>query len=143
MKSYFIRPLHDWIGAGIALAILWLIVSIFSSCDIAHAETINIDKIVYAIGKAEGSTKYPYGIKSINTYGDIALSKQICENTVKNNLKRYKRTLKARETVKILDFLRFLGERYCPTKGKLTYQENALNRNWVKNVYYFYKKGVI
>ena len=50
-----------------------------------------LDTIVAAIYQLEGGekTKYPYGIKSIDTGGDVKKAKRICENTVRNNYKRW------------------------------------------------------
>ena len=68
----------------------------------------NFQKLVEAIGKAENSIKYPYGIKSINTHGNKTYARQICLNTVRNN---YKRWIIAGQPK---PFIEFLGDRYCP-----------------------------
>jgi len=133
---------YDYVAMGLLTAILAIVMLCFSTCSPAQAEGIDVDRVVYAIGKAENSIKYPYGIKSINTHGDKVLARKICQNTVVNNIKRYEALGNHAESAKILDFLRFLGQRYCPTSGNITSLETALNRNWVKNVYYFYQRGV-
>jgi hypothetical protein len=38
------------------------------------------------------------------------------------------------------DFIEFLGSRYCPIGAKN--DPTGLNKNWVKNVTYYYNKGV-
>ena len=98
------------------------------------------NKLVEAIGKAENSIKYPYGIKSIDTHGDRAYARRICYNTVKNNWVRYERSKTGHSRGLGGDFLTFLGQRYCPTSGKLTPLETALNRNWVSNVRFYYEQ---
>jgi hypothetical protein len=98
----------------------------------AYAE-INVEKLADAIYKAENSSKYPYGIKSINTYGNKDYARKICINTIKNNLKRFKKQ------TRYSDFIEFLGSRYCPVTIKSEYR---LNKNWVRNVRHFYNGGV-
>lgn len=98
----------------------------FIGCNSFGADLINVDKLADAIYKAENSVKYPYGIKSINTYGDKVLARKICINTIKNNIKRFN---KQKEYT---DYITFLGSRYCPPSA------HKLNLNWVKNVKRFY-----
>lgn len=87
-----------------------------------------VDKIVSAIYKIEGGakTKYPFGIKSINTNGDYNKAKRICENTVRNNYVRWQKSSKS------IDYLEFLQRRYCPI-GASDDPKN-LNSNWLKNL---------
>jgi hypothetical protein len=94
------------------------------SCGASEIDKGYRDKIVSAIWKIEGGakTKYPYGIKSINTGGDVAKAKRICENTVSDNWKRWEASGKTNE------FVVFLGNRYCPPDA------HALNKNWVGNL---------
>lgn len=101
-------------------------------------EAINVERLADAIYLAEGGAKtaYPYGIKSLRYEDrtDRSLAKEqwarkICINTIKNNLKRFT------SQNKYIDFIEFLGSRYCPTTIK---EEYHLNKNWVKNVKYFY-----
>jgi hypothetical protein len=98
--------------------------------NIAWAETIDVDRMVNAIGKAENSIKYPYGIKSIDTHGDKVVARRICKNSVVNHIKRHMRHNCGK------GFIECLGDRYCPPSV------HSLNRNWVKNVTYLYKYGV-
>lgn len=84
-----------------------------------------LNKVVSAIYVIEGGnkTKYPFGIKSINTGGDYIKAKKICENTVKNN---YIRWQKAGSKGNYLDFL---ADRYCPPSA-----DPQGNINWKKNI---------
>jgi hypothetical protein len=86
------------------------------------------EAIVEAIGKAENSAKYPFGIKSIDTKGDVEYAREICLNSVKNGRARW---IKAG---KPYDLITFIGLRFCPPKA------HKLNSNWVKNVKYFLER---
>jgi len=83
-------------------------------------------EIVEAIGKTENSVKYPYGIKSIPTYGNKDYAKKICLNSVRNAKKRWVKANKPE------DFIVFMGRRYSPPH---------LNPNWVRLVKYFLERG--
>ena len=100
----------------------------------AGAEEINWDtftdsEIVEAIGKAENSVKFPYGIKSIDTYGNKEYARKICLNSIRNGRARWIRAGKPD------DLIIFIGERYCPPTA------HKLNSNWVKLVKYFLNKA--
>jgi len=112
--KYFIQAVIVFILLFCWLACVW-------------AEDININALADAIYIAEGGAKtsYPYGIKSINTYGNKEYARKICMNTIRNNIKRFSKQ------TKYTDFIEFLGSRYCPTTIKSEYY---LNKNWVKNV---------
>jgi hypothetical protein len=90
-------------------------------------ENIPTNTIVDAIYVAEGGkkTKHPFGILSVKCsgYGEC---RKICINTVNNNKRRY-----GNYTGK-MDFIEFLGNRYCPVGAGNDPQ--GLNKNWVKNV---------
>lgn len=94
------------------------------------------NKYVNAIFKAEGgsSATYLYGIRSVK-YSTPEEARRICFNTVRNN---YTRWLEANTTQ---TFLEFLGDKYCPTTGKLSESERRLNIHWKTNVAYFLKEG--
>jgi len=94
---------------------------------IAYADWQNYsdDKIADAIYKAENSKKYPYGIKSIETNGDVAFARKVCLNSIKNAKKRYSRSGSQE------DFITFMGRRYSPPE---------INPNWVRLVKYFLRK---
>lgn len=89
------------------------------------ASGYDAEKIADAIYVIEGGkkTKYPYGIKSINTHGNVAKARRICINTVNNN---YQRWLKSEQT---LDFLDFLANRYCPPAA-----DAVGNQRWRINI---------
>jgi len=104
----------------IAIILIFILISL-SSC-IAYAFTD--DQIANAIYQAEGGakTKFPYGVKSIDTKGDKDYARKICLNTIRNNRIRF-----ANQT-KYKDYIEFLGSRFCPVSA------HKLNVNWVKNV---------
>lgn len=87
------------------------------------------NKLVDAIYKIEGGakTKFPYGIKSIDTKGDVDKARKICFNTVQNNHDRW---LKAGKPGFYVDFL---ANRYCPESA-----DKQGNLNWKKNVRKFW-----
>jgi hypothetical protein len=103
--------------------LLFLLFSL--SCAAQPIDLAYRDKIVKAIYIAEGGakTKYPFGIKSINTNGDYNKAKRICENTVSNNWDRW---VKAGKTNNYIDFL---ADRYCPPSC-----DKQGNLNWKKNI---------
>ncbi len=100
-----------------------------------HAEEIDVPRMVQAIYISEGGAlaQYPYGIRSVR-FDSVEEAKKICENTVRNNIKRFEKQ------DKYTDYIEFLGSRYCPTSGNLSASEKKLNRNWTNNVRYWYKK---
>jgi len=89
---------------------------------------VSANKIVDSIYKIEGGakTKYPFGIKSINTYGNYEVARRICLNTIRNNYFRWQKTPKTN------DFLQFLQTRYCPIGAKD--DPKNLNSNWLSNL---------
>jgi 8-oxo-dGTP pyrophosphatase MutT (NUDIX family) len=84
-----------------------------------------IEKLADAIYRLEGGdkTKYPYGIKSIDTKGDVNRARRIAMNTIRNN---YKRWITAGKPGKYLDFL---ADRFCPIQA-----DKQGNINWKKNI---------
>lgn len=88
-------------------------------------ENYSDTQIVEAIGKAENSVKFPYGIKSIPTYGNKELARKYCLNSVRNGRARW---IKAGRPD---DLITFIGLRYCPPKA------HKLNTNWTRNVKHF------
>lgn len=99
----------------------------------AQAETYTPDEIVEAIGRAENSIKYPYGIKSINTNSNKEYARKICYNSVVNN---YRRWIKAEKPI---GFLEFIAKRFCLIGAKD--DPNNLNINWIRNVKYWLIKN--
>ena len=85
-------------------------------------QVVDVEQLANAIYVAEGSVKYPYGIKSIDTHGDAVYARKICINTIRNNIKRYN------DSGRLVDYITFLGSRYCPVSA------HELNKNWVRNV---------
>ena len=116
--------------------ILAIIVTLlfYMAVGVCFAKEYNNDEIVDAIFWAEGGykTNYPFGIKSVKCEG-YNHCRRICVNTVRNNRKRY-----ADYGHKDFDtYLEFLQSRYCPTSGKLDWEEQRLNHYWLKNVKWF------
>ncbi|OQY10301.1 MAG: hypothetical protein B6I28_01255 [Fusobacteriia bacterium 4572_132] len=86
----------------------------------------NVEKICQSIYIIEGKEKARqyFGIETIECK-TFDKCKVICENTVRNNIKRFKNQSKEK------DFLVFLGKRYCPPNWKV----------WVKNLKFYLNKG--
>ena len=94
-----------------------------------HAgSTIDVERIVDAIGKAENSKVHPYGV--IPKYKHTT-PRQACRNTVNHALRDWNGKT---------DFISFLGSRYAPIGVKN--DPKGLNKNWVKNVKYYYERGI-
>jgi len=91
------------------------------------------NKLADAIYKAEGGKKAvkPYGILSV-TCNSKAECRQICLNTIRNQRKRHK----AHDCG--LGYLECLARRYAPIGVKN--DPSNLNKNWLKNVRYFYRR---
>lgn len=117
------------IAALIAIAAVFFCLILLTAC---HAKQDYSDEdIAEAIYVAEGGTqtRYPYGIKSINTHGDREYARKICLTTIRNNRKRFAKQSKCN------DFIVFLGSRYCPPGA------HRLNKYWVTNVKRILAKG--
>ena len=102
-----------------------------NSCTIpipAFAEIIaySDEVIAQAIFKTENSKRYPYGVKSVKTRGNVAFAHKVCLNSIRNAKKRY---IQAGMPG---DFIAFMGKRYSPPN---------INPNWVKLVHYFLAKA--
>ena len=94
-------------------------------------------QIVNAIYLAEGGVhaQYPFGIRSTSCAGYTSC-RQICLTTIKHNRRRF-----AEYGFKTNpDFISFLGNRYCPIRGRLSKSEKRVNKNWQRNVRYFLRK---
>ena len=90
--------------------------------------------ILLAIRKSEaGKNGNEFGIKNPEANN---LDKQAgwAAATIVKNRKRWI------DSGKKIEFIEFLGNRYCPTTGNLTEKEKELNKNWVKNVTSWYEK---
>lgn len=97
----------------------------------AWADTVNVEHLADAIYKAEGGakTRHPYGI--LAKY-KTTTPRQACINTIKSGLKRYA-VYKGKD-----DFITFLSRTYCPIGA--ANDPTGLNKNWVKNVKFYYNK---
>lgn len=110
-----------------------LMVILCSSSGFAEDNDICLDasgyscnKIVDAIYRIEGgkNTNYPFGIKSVKCDG-YDECRQVCLNTVRNNVNRWRKAEAEGDT---RDYLTFLYHRYCPP------QAHHLNAHWLKNL---------
>ncbi len=113
---------------------LLAVVLFISGCLIsrpAHAEEViegySIDSWTEAIWEAEGGfdAVKPYGILSVPCDTKVEC-RLICENTVRNNYKRWKRAGKAGK------FVNFLAKRYAPYEFK----------EWAQNVAWLLQEGI-
>lgn len=119
----------------INLIVFLLILSIFpcfskNNKDFEQISDIYANKIANIIYIIEGGdkTKYPYGIKSIDTGGNKEKARRICLNTIKNNYIRWQKAGLVNNNKKI-DYLDFLADRYCPPSD-----DPIGNKNWKKNI---------
>ena len=95
---------------------------------VAGASQINVNKLADSIYIAEGGTKtrHPYGIL---TKYKVTTPRQACINTINHAIRDWDGSG---------DFIVFLGSRYCPIGA--ANDPTGLNKNWVKNVRYFYER---
>ncbi len=114
---------------------LIILIALMIVCLIPNAEAgeYTDTQIVNAIYKAENSTKYPYGIVSIDTKGDEVYARKICLNTVRNQRVRH-----SKHDCEF-SYLECLSRRYAPLNAKN--DPSGLNRHWLKNVRFFLKKA--
>ena len=96
--------------------------------EIEAQKNVNVEKLADAIYIAEGGdkTKYPYGIL---TKYKTTTPRQARINTINHALRDWDRKG---------DFIEFLGSRYCPVGAGN--DPKGLNKNWVRNVKYYYNK---
>lgn len=83
--------------------------------------TNELNKIVESIRKTEGNPNY--GILSIKVGTNYTLAKKLCENTVRNNFKRWQKQNKEN------NFILFLGSKYCPPSA-----DKIGFHNWTNNM---------
>jgi hypothetical protein len=107
--------------AAVLVFALWLLLG----CTIS-ARAYTDEQLVNAIGRAENSARYPYGIRSIDTRGNKEYARKICLRSVRNAKRRWSAAGSKG------DFVSFMGRRFSPP---------AINPNWVRLVNYFLKKG--
>ena len=109
------------------LSLFWwfwtCLVLLFGMIMICCADTIDVEKLANAIFKAENSKSHPYGI--MVKYNETS-PRDACKNTINHALKDWNGKG---------DFIDFLADRYCPPSLDL-----VGNRNWKRNVKYFYRK---
>lgn len=96
----------------------------------SDTQAARIADVIYRI-EGGAKTKYPYGIKSIDTGGDVNKARRICINTIKNNWKRYY-ALPEQERKQYHCYLDFLASRYCPKVS-----DKIGHENWIKNIHYY------
>jgi len=101
----------------------------------AYASSVDIDpdRLADAIYKAEGGskTRHPYGILAKYKH---TTPRQACLNTIASSMKRWEAAGRPGE------FIPWLGRTYCPVRA--ANDPTGLNKNWVKNVTYFYENGI-
>lgn len=102
-----------------------LFVVLTMSCGLFASANIDPERIADAIYVIEGGkkTKYPYGVKSVNTRGNRSKARTICINTIVNTHKRWIADNKP------IDFLDYLANRYCPPTV-----DRVGNRRWKTNI---------
>jgi hypothetical protein len=99
-------------------------------CFAGQTNTVNVQALVTAIGMAENSTNRPYGIMAKRKLTE-AEARRWCENTVNHRLADWVKAGKPG------DFIEYLSKTYAPIGA--SNDPKGLNRNWVKNVKWFYK----
>lgn len=117
----------------VAYTLLFLILSGVALAE----EQPDFNKLVDAIYFAEGAerAKKPFGILSVSCDG-YEDCRKICYNTVRNNWRRWQN--KTHNADKYNTYLEFLASRYAPIG--VSNDPTNLNKNWLKNVTYFYNK---
>ena len=107
------------------LILLFLILFIYNAGDAQTLNTNDSNKIVDAIWRIEGGshTKYPYGVRSIETGGDTNKARRICLNTVSNNFQRWNAQIKES------NYFNFLASKYCPASA-----DPQGHHNWLHNI---------
>lgn len=110
------------------MKIIIFIAALALAASLRAASLPDAERLVDAIGKAENSKAHPFGI--MQTYRHTT-PRQACLNTVHSAEKRW---LAAGSKG---DFIEFLSKTYAPVGAKN--DPSGLNRNWVKNVRWFYE----
>ena len=117
-----------WLSVGIVLA------GVLKECHGAEPEEPDFEALADSVFLAEGGdkTRFPYGVKSIDTGGDKAYARRITLNSLRHSWKRY---LKAGNPG---EFIPFFTARWCPVGAEDDPQ--GLNRNFIRNVTYHYRR---
>lgn len=98
----------------------------------ANSSVVDVPILADAIRKAEGNKNY--GVLSVSCKTESAC-RQICINSIKNNLKRYEKSDKS------LSFIAFMGKRWAPVgMGRNSNDPKNLNANWVRNTTRIYER---
>ena len=119
--------IFKWLIKIIFVLAFCLLFSCEGKADVCKdASGYSCGQIVDAIYIIEGgkNTSYPYGIQSVKC-DSLAECRQVCFNTVKNNVARWQ---KARQEGYKEGYLTFLWYRYCPPSA------HPLNQNWKRNL---------
>lgn len=93
------------------------------------AEIVDSDKLADAIYRAENSIEHPYGI--MRDYCHKGEEKQ-CRKGCIQTIEKWKMKLDYKSSE---EFIRKFSEIYAPSKS------HPLNKNWPKNVLYFYNNS--
>lgn len=110
------------VGNAVVIGTIWLAAQAREA--IAESE---VTRYVSAIYRADGGDKarVPYGIMSVKVR-DKDHARRLCEQTVRNNFRRWV------EAGKPGSFVKFLALRYCPPSD-----DPKGHVNWVRNVSFF------
>ena len=118
------------IACKTALTMLVLISALSTS---AIAQSVDIDALANAIYKAENSPKHPYGI--LRDYclpnDPDGQCRKGCLQTIQKRLRLWNGQG---------DFIAYLSKSYAPINA--ANDPTGLNRNWIRNVSYFYNQEV-
>ena len=88
--------------------VITALVMFFGFVLISFADTFTYKEIALAIERVENSTKFPFGIQSIDTKGNRDYAYKLCLQSIHNAHKRWI------EASKPGDFLESMAKRYCP-----------------------------
>ena len=110
----------------ILLFLIFAVVFIPAPAVASEIPAPEVNRIVDAIYIIEGSerAKKPFGILSVPCDG-YNECRRICENTVRNNFRRWEKAGRPG------DYLKFLADRYCPVGAE---NDNGTNKFWLTNL---------
>lgn len=97
-------------------------------------ETLDQNRLVEAIKRAENSTAHPYGV--MRSYCKPNDPDGQCRRGCAQTVAKWAKML---EYASADEFIDKFGDIYAPTKGA-TNDPKGLNRNWKNNTKYFYAK---
>lgn len=105
------------------------------------ASSIDVDRLADAIKRAENSPRHPYGILTAYCLpGDKdGRCRKGCIQTIIKRLKEYRTKVDHEEKIILDNFIVFLSKSYAPVGSKN--DPTGLNKNWIKNVKYFYNRA--